>query len=69
METVAVPFQIPPVSLRHMLRDGAVLSGTSGKVVRSDVVMIVKNFNCVFRYPYINFLFDPFIRHGVVQSG
>lgn len=52
--------------LRHMLRDGAVLPGAPGKAaVGSDAAMVVENFNCVFRYPYINFLFDVFIRHGV----
>ena len=35
--------------------DGAVLPGAPGKAaVGSDAVMVVENFNCMFRYPYIN---------------
>lgn len=34
---------------------------TCGEIIKK----VVENFNCVFRYTYINFLFDVFIRHGV----
>ena len=63
-EPVTVPFQIFLVVLRHMLGNGAVLPGTSFQTaVGSNAVMVVENFNRGICYPYINFLFDVFIRN------
>ena len=65
-EAVTVPFQIFLVVCRHMFCKGAVLPGASFQTTMgSNAVMVVKNFNRGICYPYINFLFDVFIRNGV----
>lgn len=61
-----LPFQIFLVIFRHMFRNGAVLPRASFQTTMgSNAVMVVKNFNRGICYPYINFLFDVFIRNGV----
>ncbi len=65
-EAVTVPFQILLVVCRHMLSNGAVLPRASFQTMMgSNAVMVVENFNRGVCYPYINFLFDVFIRNGV----
>ena len=65
-ETVAVPFQIFLVILRHMFRNSGILTTSAIEpAAAGDSFVIIKNFNRCICYTHINLIYDILIRHGI----